>query len=99
MILLDLRDDNRNYGLDYLRIVACFLVILGHMQSQTILHTMPFSFEFGYFFKTIFGNFQRISINIFILISAWFLCDKVFVPKRFLNIWIKVFIINSVVTS
>lgn len=88
----------RNASLDYLRVVAVVLVIMGHIESQTIISQLPFSNSFSYYFSLVLGNFERPAITIFLMISSWFLVDKSFSSKRLLSVWVDVFFYNSIIT-
>ncbi|MCQ2520954.1 MAG: acyltransferase [Lachnospiraceae bacterium] len=89
----------RNTGLDLLRVISIVLIVFGHMQSESILVNIGIKDDVGVFlFQEILGNGERLAINCFVMVSAWFLVGKEFSGERFLKMWLRVFIVNVFIT-
>ncbi|MBR6165047.1 MAG: acyltransferase [Clostridia bacterium] len=76
----------RNSGLDALRIISMMMIITLHILSHGGLSDQV---EFGskeYFVTNSFRAFSDMGVNCFILISSYFLCNMNFSIKRVLNI-------------
>lgn len=71
----------RNSNIELLRIISMFLIVVCHFVNQTEF-TLNNSI-INIFFIKLFGTFGRLSVNIFVIISAWFLIDK---PSNFKKI-------------
>lgn len=82
----------RNSNLEILRILCVIAIIYSHASSQGELFTViPNDPQISYFMLT---GFDRIACGVFIVISAWFLCDKPFKSDRFLRTWLTVFTLS-----
>lgn len=64
----------RNYNLDLLRILACFMVIMIHVCATNWYVTKPDSFEFIVY--TIFDSATRSAVPLFIMISGIYFLNK-----------------------
>jgi surface polysaccharide O-acyltransferase-like enzyme len=76
---------NRIFYLDFLKDFAIFLVIVGHVSSQTLLFS---PINANWIIADFYSTFAKISIPIFIMISGVLLLNKDydflgFVEKRF----------------
>lgn len=76
----------RNTNFEVLRIIAMLLIFWGHgiavagIQTEAVFISTRLVSEF-------LGNGARISVSIFLLLSAWFMIDMDFKAERILNIW------------
>ncbi len=83
---------SRNSNLELLRIICVLAIIYCHASSQGELFTeIPNDPQWGYFLLT---NFDRIACGIFVVIGAWFMCDKQFKIDRVFRTWLTVFTLS-----
>ena len=91
--------EQRNGGLDYLRCILMFLIIIGHIQSESFIDTLTINDSICiWLFEKVIGSAERLSINGFLMISSWFLVDKKLEGKKFIFTWMMVWSINVVIT-
>lgn len=80
----------RESNLELLRILAMLLIFLGHY----VYWGIGDEFKTGNFFNELIFNFLilggRIGVNIFVLISSWFLIDSKFNFKKIIDLSLKV---------
>lgn len=80
----------RNYGLDLLRIVSMFMILILHFlgKNNILSNISPNTFNnhFAWFLESI----CIVAVNCYVLISGYFLIDFNFNLKRIFNIWGKV---------
>lgn len=78
----------RNSNLELLRIFCIIFIIADHFTMQGGLY------EGGsvgtHFFYSAVTSLSRVACSVFIIISAWFLCDREFRFKRIVHVWLTV---------
>lgn len=82
----------RKTGLDFLKILAMLMVVFSHVLSKSeAISAFPQNSP-GYLFLWILRCFSKVDVNVFILISAYFLTQKEFSARHFflniLEVWI-----------
>ncbi|MBV4063085.1 acyltransferase [Phocaeicola vulgatus] len=91
--------NTRNYGLDCLRIFAMCLITSIHFLCYTDIHiteSMPF---YNKAFIHILHTFNNCFIDIFVMVSGYFLCKKDFSINRITKLWLQVLTINLIVAT
>lgn len=83
----------RNSKIELLRIIAMVIIFIGHWLGQSGVQFQGSNRILVYFL----GSGGRISAGLFLLISAYFLCDLSFKTKRAINIWLQMFFYNFVI--
>ncbi|MFI3604952.1 acyltransferase [Vagococcus fluvialis] len=76
----------RQSNLELLRIISMFLILLHHFSLHSGFTYEP-GFSFFKFSSQFVGLFGKTGVDLFILISAYFLVDSTFKKKNILNIW------------
>ena len=95
----------RIFYLDFLKAFAIFLVVVGHVSAETLIHSPV---NINWLFADFYSTFAKISIPIFIMISGTLLLNrdynfKGFIEKRFSRIlipflfWGSIYVIFSFV--
>lgn len=78
---------NRSSNIELLRIIAALFVLLYHTVNATIdINALELPSRF--IMTGLFFGMGRISVNIFVIISAWFLCKYNFKLERITNTWL-----------
>ena len=72
---------NRNSNIELLRIIAALFVLSYHAINALELPSR-------FIMTGLFFGMGRISVNIFVIISAWFLCEQKFKFERITNTWL-----------
>lgn len=82
----------REYNMDYLRVVCCFLIVLLHF-SSSYWNCVPIE-SYSFRVMSIYNCITRIGVPIFIMLSGYFLLDRkyVFEWKKYLKRPIKLLI-------
>ena len=86
----------RNTLVEVLRIFSMLFIVGGHFASQGGLN-FYFNIDNNFIFNFM-SNGQRVSINIFLLISSWFLVEQKSSFKRIVKVWIHVFFYTAPIT-
>lgn len=77
-------------NIELLRVISMLLILTTHFWGHGInlksIEPFTFSYYFGWFLKGI----SYIAVNIYVLISSYFLCVKKFSSQRLLKLWIEV---------
>lgn len=79
--------DRRNYGLDLLRIVMMFLIILRHGSYQGGAVSLPDVPKYNYLLGVGLAGITGIAVNCFIIISGYFLCKQTFRLERVVKLY------------
>lgn len=82
----------RNYSVDFLRIISMLFIVFGHYQGNTEIQVNFTLNSFEYILFNIVACIQVIGVNLFIIISAWFLFDSKFELKKLLHLLFKILI-------
>lgn len=78
---------NRSSNIELLRIIAALFVLSYHTVNATIdINALELPSRF--IMTGLFFGMERISVNIFVIISAWFLCKYNFKLERITNTWL-----------
>ncbi|MFR3672074.1 MAG: acyltransferase family protein [Enterococcus faecalis] len=78
---------NRNSNIELLRIIAALFVLSYHTVNATVdINALELPSRFA--MTGLFFGMGRISVNIFVIISAWFLCEQNFKFERITNTWL-----------
>lgn len=84
----------RNPVIELLRMLTMFLIILGHILVHgNMMGTYPSSHPLSYLLQSLFV-LSTPATNVFILISAYFMCTSRFRVKRVVLFWVQVFFFN-----
>lgn len=75
----------RMSNFELLRIMAMFFIVIGHFFMN--IGAFNSATGFNQIFVYLFGSLARISVNLFILIGAWFMIDKTFKAQRVLKLY------------
>jgi surface polysaccharide O-acyltransferase-like enzyme len=78
---------NRSSGIELLRIFAILAVVTEHFIRQSGLLSGP---NANSLINAFLGSGGRISVNIFVMIGAWFLVDKPFKAERPIRLYLEV---------
>lgn len=82
---------SRNLGIEILRII-CALMVLTYHFINTCVNVTSFSMGEQFIIYNIFWGGGRLAVNVFVIISAWFLCEKEINGKHLLEIWLTLLI-------
>lgn len=88
----------RNSNIELLRIVSMLFIVAGHFAGQGGIFDLPGLGITESVMLGILGNGQRIAINIFLMISVWYLAEQDFRPSRIIKVWGEVFLYTTVIT-
>lgn len=80
----------RMYNIELLRIVSMLLVILTHFWGHGIDLIAIEPFTFAYYIGWLFKGMSLVSVNLYVLISAFFLCESKFSLKKLVLICLEV---------
>lgn len=90
--------NNRLSNIELLRILAMMGIVASHflfyVPPETDLCQTPLAF-----FITMQGIWGKIGINIFVLISGYFMCTKAFSLKKYVKLWIEIIFYNIVIRA
>lgn len=91
-----LKEDPHNYGIDLLRCLAMFLIVLLHLFTQggameAIIATTPQSFNRYLCYGVRFVALG--AVNIYGMISGYVMLNSSFKPRRFISLWLQVVVI------
>ena len=85
-------DTKRNVGIDLLRILLMFFIIIGHCLVHTTIRDNLLLFSGKWFFTWGIQTFTSCAVNCFILITGYFMANKSFHCEHIAKLWIKVWI-------
>jgi len=88
----------RDSNLELLRILAMLAIIAYHFYTQTAI-SCDQTPSVARFVAMFLGSFGRSSVNIFILIGAWFLIDLPFKSMRLIRLYVPYFCYTAVITA
>ena len=82
----------RNYGMDLLKIITMFLIVVFHFSDHGTVTTTPqMPLTLNWAALAIARIFGAIGNCIFMFISGYFLCEKNYRTKRLAVLWLQVF--------
>lgn len=80
----------RMYNIELMRITSMILVITTHFWGHGIdLASIP-AFTFPYYFGWLMKGISYVSINTYVLISSFFLCQSRFKIKKLFSLWLEI---------
>jgi hypothetical protein len=88
---------NRNSNIEILRIISMLFIVMGHFCDQGKIFDGASGLNL--FFLYFFGFGARISVNIFLLISVYFLVDREFNSMRIIKVYIETFFYTACLTT
>ena len=80
----------RMYNIELMRIISMLLVITTHFWGHGIELTSIPVFTFPYYFGWLMKGISYVSINTYVLISSFFLCQSRFKIKKFFSLWLEI---------
>lgn len=86
------KEDNRNYGIDLLKMFSMFLVVLIHINMQGGVATGYPSVGVGYWGCNFIEALGIICVNLFALASGYVSVKSKFKFKRYILLWLRVFL-------
>ncbi len=86
----------RDSNLELLRLFAMFMIVANHFATKSgLLRFLPYNVLDGHlFFAQFLASFGKLGVDVFVLISAWFMVGKPFRVERLLRVWMLTFIIG-----
>lgn len=89
---------SRNLNLEILRIISMFMVVVLHfLLHGKVLETLSLELSITNFFIFLLETLSIAAVNIFVLISSYFLIDKSFKISRIIKIYAKMYIISAII--
>ncbi|KRK71684.1 acyltransferase family protein [Lacticaseibacillus nasuensis] len=89
----------RNHNLDYLRILAMLMIVCHHMYLKLGGYlTAPGVGRATRFILMVFGSGGKPAVNLFMLITGYFLITRTFKWQRLLDFVVKVYVVNTALT-
>lgn len=76
----------RNSNIELLRIISMMMIISLHFWGHCVDISNVEMFSFTYFFGWFFRGLSHVSVNVYVLISAYFLCKSTFKFKRLVKL-------------
>lgn len=80
----------RDSNFELLRIICMLLIIAGHLTKQSGILLQSNGEDYNKVIAIVLGSASGICDNIFVMISAWFLCEKRFEVRRILKTYTQV---------
>ena len=80
----------RNSNIEVLRIISMLMIVAGHFAGQGGIKEQAAG-GISKIILFVLGSGQRVAINIFLLISVWFLVEQQFKATRLIRVWGEVF--------
>lgn len=91
----DVKKPKRNSNLELLRIIAMLMIVAHHFEVYGV------GFSTGQtltdYYNSIFISFGKVGVVLFMMISAWFLCDKKVKKSRIISVWLKTLIYSATI--
>lgn len=80
----------RNASIDLLKIISMLMVIVLHATQYGIANADIIPFSVPYYVSYVSRSFSIVAVNVFILISGYFLCKQTVTLKKIFKLWIQV---------
>ena len=88
---MEKNQETRNSNMEILRIIFMIMIVLSHFFLYTgIYNTHPYM-------GIIFGSFGNLGVNIFVLISSYYLVKSDFKFKKIFKLWFQVFLYSVII--
>lgn len=90
--IVDAKKSKRNSNLELLRIIAMLMIVAHHFGVYGV--------GYGYgnsmtdYFNAIITSFGKVGVVLFMMISAYFLCDRPVKRSRIISVWLKTLIFS-----
>lgn len=91
--VVDAKKSKRNSNLELLRIIAMLLIVAHHFGIYAIGYSNGNSLSDYY--NAVFYSFGKVGVVLFMMISAYFLCDKSVKRERIISVWLKTFVFSA----
>lgn len=86
----------RNSNFELLRILCMIFIVFGHLMGQGIgLDNLSLA---NTVFAHFVGSLSRISVNLFVMTSAWFMMEKGYKTERVLKIYVQTWSYSVILT-
>lgn len=72
----------RNINIELLRCLSMLLIVIGHYYGNVASNIIPELNSAAYFASYFINSIEVIGVNLFVIISAWFLVDSKFSIKK-----------------
>ncbi len=88
--------DRRDSNLELLRLLAMLMIVANHFATKSgLLQALPVkSLDGRLFFSQFLASLGKLGVDVFVLISAWFMVGKSFRSERLFRTWIPTFIVG-----
>lgn len=93
---MSLKSESRNVGLDILKILCFFGITMIHFSGYSNLFHLENLSEFNNVLFSILTALAWPTVNVFVLITGFFLCEKTFKINRVLKVWFQVFVVGII---
>lgn len=80
----------RNASIDLLKTISMFMVVVLHATQYGIANANIIPLTAPYFITNISRSFSIVAVNVFILISGYFLCKQAVTFKKIFKLWLQV---------
>ncbi|MGN0405344.1 MAG: acyltransferase family protein [Bariatricus sp.] len=80
----------RNASIDLLKTISMFMVVILHATHYGIANANIIPLSVPYFITNISRSFSIVAVNVFILISGYFLCRQTVTFKKIFKLWLQV---------
>ena len=77
----------RNSNIELVRIFSMFFIVSGHFISQS--GNIEYSFCVNDYLLVFIGSASRIAVNVFLIISVWYMVDLKFSVERIMKLYIQ----------
>lgn len=83
-------EKKRDMNFELLRIIAMILIICSHYMGHGGIYGNVTRFHFNYYFIEVISAFTRISVNVYVMITGYYMVTSSMKVKKLFNIWIVV---------
>ena len=91
-----MKTSDRNVNIELLRILSALMVLTYHVINTCVDLSSLSTVELFFAYNILWGG-GRMAVNIFIIISAWYLCDLPYKSKRIAETWVSVFAYSLII--
>lgn len=88
--------ESRNINIELLRVIAMLLIIVRHFIEYTYLLEKIPKDSITYYSVSMLHVITCVAVNVYVLISGYFLCEKKIKIKKVVVLWIQVFLYSLV---
>lgn len=90
------RKTERNCGIELLRILSAVMVLAYHFVN-TCFDMNSVNLPMRFLIYNLFFGGGRLAVNVFVIIGAWFLCDKKIEINKICELWLTTFVYSVLV--